>query len=78
MSALLHALNDLNLLSLHLKPKLPVAAMGEEDEEVMPYTSLPRAWAYQVRKEKTAPLKYPVLFLRNMIMPDQVKKGKAY
>ena len=78
MSALFHALNDLNPPSLHLKPKLPVAAMGEEDEEAMPCTSLPHAWVYQVRKEKTAPLKYPVVFLRNMIMPDQVKKGKAY
>ena len=49
--------------------------MGEEDEELMPCTSLPCAWAYQVRKERQH---YSVLFLRNMIMPDQVKKGKAY
>ena len=53
VSALLHALNDLNPPSLHLKPKLPVAAMGEEDEEVVPCTSLPRAWAYQVRKKNS-------------------------
>ena len=52
MLALLHALNDLNLPSFHLKPKLPVAAMGEEDEEVMPCTSLPRAWGIPSKKRK--------------------------
>ena len=52
MLALLHALNDLNPPSLHLKPKLPVAAMGEEDEEVMPCTSLPRAWGIPSKKRK--------------------------
>ena len=49
VSALLHALNDLNPPSLHLKP---VAAMGEEDEEVMPCTSLPCAWGIPSKKRK--------------------------
>ena len=52
VSALLHALNDLNPPSLHLKPKLPVADMGEEDEEVMPSTSLPHAWGIPSKKRK--------------------------
>ena len=52
VSALLHALNDLNPPLLHLKPKLPVAAMGEEDEEVMPCTSLPRMPSKE-RKDST-------------------------
>ena len=48
----LHTLNDLNPPSLHLKPKLPVAAMGEEDKEVMPCTSLPCAWGIPSKKRK--------------------------
>ena len=52
MSALLHALNDLNPPSPHLKPKVPVPAMEEEDEEVMPSTSLPRAWGIPSKKRK--------------------------
>ena len=56
MSALLHALTNLNPPSFQLKPNLHVTALEEEEEEALPCTSVPHTWGIPSKKRKDSTL----------------------